>query len=96
VDIKVARVHVACGIEHLDKTSPGWASKVDLDKLDLEDNQRCIVGQLVGNYAGGRDLGVTSLGMSLRLGFNAMHKEDRGRLERAWGEAIVARRASYN
>lgn len=30
----------------LDRLMPGWATKIDVDSLDLSDTRRCVLGQL--------------------------------------------------
>jgi hypothetical protein len=37
---------VAKGVALLDERKPGWAGQIDLIKLDVEDPDRCILGQL--------------------------------------------------
>lgn len=34
----------------LDGTMPGWADKIDVDKLDMDDGENCILGQLYGDF----------------------------------------------
>ena len=41
-------VHTAA--RELDEAHPGWAYQVRMNRLDLDDNWRCILGQLYGNY----------------------------------------------
>jgi hypothetical protein len=43
---------VARGAELLDATRPGWAGKLNLDKLELEIPNRCVLGQLYGGVPG--------------------------------------------
>lgn len=38
------------GIKFLDYFHPGWKEKIDVDKLDMDDNECCILGQLYGDY----------------------------------------------
>lgn len=37
---------VARGAALLDERMPGWAARIDLDRLELDDTDRCILGQL--------------------------------------------------
>jgi hypothetical protein len=43
---------VAAGVAYLDKEAggPGWASHIDLDRLDLQDAYDCVLGQLYGDF----------------------------------------------
>lgn len=43
----------AKGASFLDEARPGWADKVDLDRLDLGDCMSCVLGQLYGGYVAG-------------------------------------------
>lgn len=38
------------GIEYLNETCPEWINVIDLEKLDLSNCERCILGQLYGSY----------------------------------------------
>jgi hypothetical protein len=40
----------AAGAKLMDIKVPGWFSRVDTERLDLCDNDDCIVGQTVGNF----------------------------------------------
>lgn len=45
------------GAALLDRIRPGWAEEIALDELAMETCDRCIVGQLYGDYfKGGRDI----------------------------------------
>lgn len=46
---------VEAGGRFLDKAKPGWAERIDLDKLRLENGDSCVLGQLDGDYAHVRD-----------------------------------------
>jgi hypothetical protein len=43
---------VARGAAALDERKPGWNEQIDLDVLDLNNCNNCILGQLYGHYAG--------------------------------------------
>lgn len=64
--MSIAEVYVRTGIEEraargaalLDEMCPGWADRVDLDILDMNDCDDCIVGQVFEDYREGlEDLG---------------------------------------
>lgn len=38
------------GIEFLNRINPGWVDKIDLDTLDMSSSNKCIIGQLYGDY----------------------------------------------
>lgn len=38
------------GIKWLNENKPGWDNKIDLDNLDLCCGERCIIGQLYGEF----------------------------------------------
>lgn len=38
------------GVKYLDREHPGWRDKVDLDRLDLSNGHRCVIGQVTGCY----------------------------------------------
>jgi hypothetical protein len=46
-------VRVGRGAMALDMEVPGWADKIDLDRLDLWFCNRCVLGQLYGLYTKG-------------------------------------------
>ena len=49
---------VAAGIELLDGMWPRWECEIDLDRLRLSDGERCVLGQLYGEYTDAlRELG---------------------------------------
>ncbi len=48
------------GAKLLDELAPGWADKVDLETLLITSTDRCIIGQLFGDWGTGMD-GLTKL-----------------------------------
>ena len=42
--------NVARGVEYLDREVPGWHDRINLRTLNMSNGERCIVGQLFGNY----------------------------------------------
>lgn len=64
------------GAELLDRIRPGWHNEIDLDTLEVSDFERCVLGQLYGNYGEGGDVIFDSAGIlwdtsnSVHLGFN--------------------------
>lgn len=47
---------VRAGMDLLDKINPGWQDTLDLQKLDLESEQMCVLGQTWPHYARVRGL----------------------------------------
>ncbi len=41
---------VKSAAELLDNINPGWAGKIDTNKLNLNDNGNCVLGQLYGDF----------------------------------------------
>lgn len=46
---------VAKGVALLDEQVPGWDGHIDLIKLDVKSTDRCVLGQVFGNYSEGCD-----------------------------------------
>lgn len=47
---RLAYERVKTGAAFLDEKMPGWADKVDLNILELADCQKCVLGQLGGEF----------------------------------------------
>ena len=47
---------VAKGVALLDEVKPGWASKVVVNRLNLESPLSCILGQVYGNFRIGAEV----------------------------------------
>ncbi len=95
-----AEARVARGAAHLDHVRPGWFYEIDEGVLKLDNCNRCIVGQLAGDFysASSRDdLGLAD-GTVYLLGFALLPEPGelfaRGwsHLQDAWIKAIAARR----
>lgn len=57
------------GAELLDDAMLGWADMIDLDKLDLGYEEKCVLGQTFGSFsAGSRTLGLRTV-ETRRAGF---------------------------
>jgi hypothetical protein len=48
-DLSIAE-RVANGVTWLDEHMPDWPSKLSVTVLDIEDCQRCVLGQLFGSF----------------------------------------------
>ena len=97
---------VQAGAAWLDEHESGWVDRIDLDRLDINSECQCILGQLHGSYkaappvqdaadANGAHYGV--LGWAIPLGFGLDWwdcKTDGRELTAAWRELIATRRAA--
>jgi hypothetical protein len=64
------------GAAALDRTTPGWESKVNIETLDMKSTTKCVLGQVFdGNPAGwsgnGYLAGTTILGLTIKEGGTA-------------------------
>lgn len=53
--MKLAKTRAAIGAKLLDVLKPGWAQRIDLDRLDLADCSACVLGQLFGDFGVGAE-----------------------------------------
>jgi hypothetical protein len=86
------------GIELLDAKVPGWASRINLDNLQLSDCVECVLGQLFGRFSKGADeLGLDYCSSKIRdHGFDAQPSDATGdfqRLQKEWVRRIQERKA---
>lgn len=86
------------GVALLDKAEPGWVDRIDLYMLDLADFNRCIMGQLHGNFTEGlRTYGLFAVDADAhRHGFDtgsAVSGKAYAELTSEWARIIKARRA---
>jgi hypothetical protein len=56
-------VRVEKGATLLDAKEPGWAPRIDLDRLDLSRACDCIIGQTYGNPPGEYETSLRKLGI---------------------------------
>lgn len=65
--IKNIEARVRRGAKWLDKNEPGWADKIDPDKLDMTTGQHCVLGQVFfdrtdpDSWDNGFDIGLKAL-----------------------------------
>src|SRR4051794_29574206 len=59
---------VAAGAAWLDLHRPGWIGLVDVDLLQLDDPEECVLGQVFGDY---RRVDLLTLGEAIEYGFEA-------------------------
>lgn len=94
---------IANGMALLDAHSPGWFTRIDLDKLLLNNCKDCVLGQLFGSYAWGQN--ALSVGyqspegvLPRKYGFTmpdgpCEDEEPWRALTSAWKKAILKRRS---
>lgn len=94
------------GAELLDAKRPGWHMEIELDMLDIDSVDHCILGQLYGSWAEGtRDLGIAADREAQSAnGFDLTGEEyfpyERAeylasRLEDLWAEEVTERCMNY-
>jgi hypothetical protein len=87
---------VAAGVAWLDENVPGWAERIDLEQLNLASCQRCVLGQLFGDF---NDAPQPASGLvtSAHLGFDRHHGEPNftaySALTAEWRRVIEQRQA---
>jgi hypothetical protein len=89
---------VAAGAAFLDEHEPGWDQHIDLDRLDIDSNCRCILGQLHDDsyQEGRRELGLSGANHGVALGFYPSRTDvpTSERLTAEWVRVIAERRAA--
>lgn len=83
-------VEVAKAIELLDQIAPAnWRDEVNIDTLDMDSGEECVLGQIYGDY----NVGIAALrekaeeeGVSIDP--DAFDAFDSGAYEDAWREAL--------
>lgn len=108
VTLDAARVRAGSGAAYLDGVDPGWHTRLNPATLELADGAQCVLGQLHGGFRDGlfraRVLDLSSAPLAslspVDLGFQArrdlgegIEALDYAYLNRAWREALAARRA---
>ena len=90
------RQEVERGAGLLDEERPGWRERVDLDSLDLGSCSRCVLGQLLGDYAERVEIGLDDEDLAARHGFVLSISADGGYapLTEEWREYIAETRSA--
>lgn len=95
---RVLKARVGRGAALLDDKQPGWAPRIDVPTLDINDEYHCVLGQVYkpglhqsGYAAGLNALNGTSVLNTQAHGFNIDNPGDDARLLPLWREAIEAR-----
>jgi hypothetical protein len=87
---------VNAGAAWLDEHEPGWVDRINRDRLDLEDCNRCVGGQLAGWYHYFLQRHDLTDDTAVRLGFDHPLgiSGDFDPLTAAWRELIATRHAT--
>lgn len=90
------------GAKLLDRMTPGWEQEIADEVFDMSDPERCVLGQVFGDYAVGRRdrLGI-SMDEAEDHGFelaqydrNVSRDENYSALQKAWFKEIEQRRCA--
>lgn len=84
---------VSFGIAVLDEHAPGWATGIDVETLYLKDGDRCVLGQLFGDYGVGCDMLDLYDDTPERCGFTASGYRPWAPLQAEWRRVISERQA---
>lgn len=94
MSISVAKERAAKGAAWLDKYDPQWFTKVNPDSLNIADAEKCVLGQLVGDYYDS-PLRARWFGRDKKFGFMGDFLAARSHeLTQAWRDEIQRRRAT--
>lgn len=88
------KARVNRGIRKLDKEKPGWATKVNVNSLEMGSNRMCVLGQLAGKrdaYDLAEELGLDDAKLETHGFMIDYDNEDQQDI--LWKEAITARKA---
>lgn len=97
---------VAAGVKVLDQHEPGWEKLIDLERLNIDSMERCVIGQLYGDFGvtyypdiGNKHVRRMSAGLraaltgkSFDLGFGMKGGEDPANLTAEWERVILKKR----
>lgn len=103
-DLVTARIYAGRGALRMDARQPGWFRTVDPERLDVVDQELCVLGQTCGSFSRGIvvmglfDEAVGDYTNPAELpedyGFDAAIDTSYVALRTAWTEEIMARRAA--
>lgn len=98
-DRQLLRKRVYLGAEWLDEKRPGWWQSIDLDRLDISDCDRCVLGQVFGGFlVGVQKCGLlsypslTDMGLALDYRYDGQRDDYWAVVKDAWCEQILDRR----
>lgn len=85
---------VSNGVEFLNQRFPGWLETIDLQKLDIQSIDNCIIGQLnTWEPILDEDIEVGMLGLGVEplicILYQSSHKEYYGLLNERWTAVIT-------
>jgi hypothetical protein len=81
--------NVRRGAALLDERLPGWRGRVSVSTLDLGNECKCVVGQVLGGYVEGTDLlGLETNRDAARYGFTTAARQTFDQLTAAWRKVL--------
>ena len=80
-------VTVTRGIALLDEHLPGWQDEIDWDDLEMDTCEKCILGQIFGDYQKGLRLLGLEGDRGTRYGFNTEGSWDK--LTNLWRRMVA-------
>jgi len=91
---------VAAGIAYLNKTEPGWRTRIDLETLDISHDCHCAFAQLYGRFTDVSAVKFNSLQHAADLGFyaymagnSAQSTMEYAELTKAWKTALAPKKS---
>ncbi|MDB5194549.1 MAG: hypothetical protein JWN50_563 [Parcubacteria group bacterium] len=91
---RTIRRRVRRGAKRLDYVRPGWAKRIDVDRLDISYDKDCIAGQLEGSFGSGYHR-LNLPGDSIQNGMQCDRSmREHALLTRAWKEEVGERTPS--
>lgn len=81
--------NVKRGAHFLDERLPNWRSEINLDELSLQNGDKCVLGQLFGDYDRGSHLLDVSWEKSAKLGFRAAPNQSYVNLNDDWRKVLA-------
>ncbi len=84
------RGNAACGARFFDRSVPGWHTKIDVEKLDINNTDDCIAGQIYGSYKKAVELLGITKSHSMRLGIYLSCSDVAKAEKRQWENLTLA------
>ncbi|KXK63382.1 hypothetical protein AWW66_03450 [Micromonospora rosaria] len=85
---------VTAGVAWLDQHHPGWADRIDVDVLDLDDSLSCVLGQVVGDFWQTPITYDQAIGLGFEAAPGDLHAEEYAGLDGVWRAVIEERQGA--